>query len=111
MKPTKPMKPGVLTANRLDDGLVVYLTGAGGWSHDLSDGRVASDAQERSELQAIGEQAAAARLVVAPYFIDVAVEDGRPAPQGTREVIRALHGPTITPPTGLPTAAATHKDD
>ena len=48
--------------------------GAGGWSHDLSDGRVASDAQERSALQAIGEQAAAARLVVAPYLIDVAVE-------------------------------------
>ena len=47
----------VVTANRLSDGAVVYLTGSGGWSEWLSDGQIASDSACESELLRIAERA------------------------------------------------------
>ncbi len=81
----------VVTANRLSDGAVVYLTGKGGWSEWLSDGQVAVDSE--IELLRIAERAVAANLVVDAYLIEVVEDDGlRPA--RTREVIRA-QGPSV----------------
>ena len=35
--------PNVVTANRLIDGIVVYLTSSGGWTEDIADARSRRD--------------------------------------------------------------------
>jgi hypothetical protein len=86
--------PQVITANRLVDGDVVYLTGDGRWSEWLGDGCLADDGQQADALMETAEKAVAAQVVVAPYAIDVAVEDGTIRASRYREQIRAS-GPTI----------------
>jgi hypothetical protein len=86
--------PQVITANRLVDGDVVYLTGDGRWSEWLGDGCVADDEQQADTLMEAAERAVAAQVVVAPYAIDVAVEGGTIRASRYREQIRAS-GPTI----------------
>jgi hypothetical protein len=84
----------VMTANRLQDGAVIYLTADGRWSIEISDSAVARDAAAAERLTAIANQAVTDRVVVGPYLIAVAVTDGRLQPLGTRERIRAF-GPSI----------------
>lgn len=84
----------VVTANRLGDGLVVYLDRDGGWTERIADGRVAADEAEAGELMAVAARAAAACQVVEPYLIDVADDAGGPRPLRRRERIRA-EGPTV----------------
>ncbi len=86
------MTPRMVTANRLGDGLVVYLDMDGGWSERIADGRVASDDAAAAALMTVAE--AAACQVVAPYLIDVVDADGSVRPASFRERIRA-QGPTV----------------
>src|SRR3546814_11531897 len=61
----------VVTANRLRQGDVVYLTVSGTWSHHLNESRASDD---KSDLEAMLAKAAddvAARLVVGPYAFEV----------------------------------------
>ena len=88
------MTPRMVTANRLGDGLVVYLDRGGGWSERIADGRVASDAAAAAALMTVAEAAAAACQVVEPYLIDVVERDGSVRPSSFRERIRA-QGPTV----------------
>ncbi len=88
------MTKQVVTANRLGDGLVVYLTGDDGWSEDLQDAAVADDDQASAALQARGDAGEAAQLVVEPYLIDVVDVDGDTMPARYRELIRAA-GPSV----------------
>lgn len=80
-----------LTANRLDDGEVVFWN-AGAWlerfgeAQLFEDGDVAADAAE-----AVAKTQST--LLVDPYLIDVAPVDGGVAPISYRERLRAL-GPT-----------------
>ncbi len=83
-----------LTANRLDDGLVVYLTPEGGWSERLCEARLAQDDDAAAALEAEGGRAEAAQAVVAPYAIDLLREDGVLRPARYREIIRA-DGPSV----------------
>ena len=94
-KVVKNPEAQIVTANRLRDGAVVYLTPNGGWSSAISDAAVARDAAAAERLTAAGNQAAADQVVVGPYLIAVAVKDNRVAPLGTRERIRAL-GPSVS---------------
>ncbi|MFZ1414489.1 MAG: DUF2849 domain-containing protein [Defluviicoccus sp.] len=87
------MKPQILTANRLRDGIVVFLARDGGWSERIGDSRVADDETSRAELVAAGERAVAARAVVGPYLIEVSVSGGHIRAVRLRERIRA-EGPT-----------------
>lgn len=83
-----------VTANRLTDGVVVYLTADGGWSEWVRDAAAAEDKEARQALLARAEKDAEASLVVGPYLFDVVSdEDGRPRPASNREIIRSL-GPT-----------------
>jgi hypothetical protein len=87
------MTCSVVTANRLDDGAVVYLAPEGRWTGCLDAALVARD-DATEPLMAMAERAVADRLVVTPYLI--AVEDG---PKGRlashiKERIRAT-GPTV----------------
>lgn len=87
------MTPQVLTANRLLDGIVVFFTHAGGWSERIDDSQVCADEASRAEVVAAGELAVAARFVVAPYLIEVAVAGNQIRALRLRERIRAA-GPT-----------------
>ncbi len=88
------MTPRMVTANRLGDGLVVYLDRHGGWSERIADGRVASDDAAAAALMRVAEGAAAACQVVEPYLIDIVDGDGGVRPSSFRERIRA-QGPTV----------------
>jgi hypothetical protein len=88
------MTAQVATANRLRDGLVVFLAADGAWSTALASARVAHTPDEAGSLLAAAERSAAEQEVVAPYLIDVADDGGRLRPVRFREVIRA-QGPSI----------------
>ena len=82
------------TANRLEDGVVVWLTDTLRWSEAATRAGIFSG--EDAEV-ARGEAAAACHrnFIVAAYEVAV---DGR-ADRSMRERIRGGRGPTITPPT------------
>jgi hypothetical protein len=84
----------VLTANRLRDGAVAYRTPDGEWVTDINAGEIAPDMAAAERLTAAGNADAAARLVVAPYLIEVTTADGAVTPTSYRERIRAS-GPSI----------------
>ncbi len=83
----------VLTANRLTNGAVVYLTAAGRWSEWIAEARTADKADAKA---LVGEGERTANEVVAPYLIDVDTGTGMPQPLRFRERIRAF-GPPVHP--------------
>lgn len=87
----------MFTANRLEDGVVIWLTNALGWSEAATQAAVFSDAGAEA---ARAEVAAACQrnFIIAAYEVAV---DGR-ADRSMRERIRAGRGPTITPPQDRP---------
>ena len=93
------MTAKIVTANRLGDGLVVYLDRASGWSEYVEAARVAGSEQESAEILALAEAPAQATRVVGPYLMDVIVENGGPRAVSNREIIRAK-GPTVRPDLG-----------
>jgi len=84
----------MITANRLADGLVVFLDAAGEWTEDFHRGAVLEDAQAKAEALAAAAKAAEACLIVDPYPIELDLRAGHLAPKTLREHIRAT-GPTI----------------
>ena len=94
----------VMTANRLSDGVVLYLAQNDQWVEQLTAARFAKPDDAVAELQVAADVAVHDRLVIGPYLFTVeAIDDGfRPISQ--REHIRAL-GPTVgtdmpAPPSG-----------
>ena len=83
-----------ITANRLLDGFVIYLTADGGWSENLADAAVADTKEREAELLAIAERDARRGAVIGPYTFKVAPADGRARPIGQRETLRTL-GPSV----------------
>jgi hypothetical protein len=88
--------PSVVTANRLTDGIVVYLAKDGGWTEEIARARLAETEDEVKALEALAAKDVAARKVVAVYPMDVAVRDGAVDPLSVRERIRAAHRTTLT---------------
>jgi hypothetical protein len=85
------MTAQIISANRLGDGIVVYLTDNGEWAEGFAQARVI-DGEEQGEVAlGVASVAAAASIIVDPYLIDV---DGERRPTRNRELIRAL-GPTV----------------
>ncbi len=93
------MTAKIVTANRLTDGLVVYLDEARAWSERVEDARVATRVEEEAALLEFAQGPTQAVLVVGPYLMDVAADGGVPRPVSNREVIRAK-GPTVRPDLG-----------
>ncbi len=89
----------VVTANRLGDGMVVYLDTTGGWSEYVEAARVAQSEEQSAEILALAEAPAQATRVVGPYLMDVSLENGEPRSVSNREIIRAK-GPTVHPDFG-----------
>ena len=88
--------PVVVTANRLDDGAVVYRTRDGRWAKRLDQAAVVTTAPAASELLAAGvaDDTGAVGAYIAPVQLD---RDGTTRPGNLREVIRHA-GPTINLP-------------
>jgi hypothetical protein len=84
----------VLTANRLGDGIVVYLAADGRWVESIEMAVVARSAEEARALQEQGARDSAANLVVEPYLAEVAEAGGRRVPARMRERVR-VDGPSI----------------
>lgn len=87
------MKLEIISANRLSDGRVVYLTRDGDWSESIIDGRSARSEEESTALLAEAERAANEGIVVSPYLVSMTDDGGAFAPLRFRERIR-LFGPT-----------------
>ncbi len=84
----------VLTANRLSDGIAVWLDANGAWNEDLQSALVARHAEAEASLEEIGKRDFSANKVVDVNIVDVAEENGQLWPTRLRERIRAA-GPTI----------------
>jgi uncharacterized protein DUF2849 len=79
-----------LTANRLDDGEVVFLS-KGRWVEQFGEADLFDD--DEAALAAEAHAKTQITLLVEPYLIEVAPVDGGVAPISYRERLRAL-GPT-----------------
>ncbi len=88
------MSNKILTANRLSDGLVVYLKGSNIWTTSLRDAAVARDDATEAKFLETGSAAVSANHVVDPYLVDVADNGEGFHPIRFREAIRAK-GPTV----------------
>ena len=84
----------VITANRLFDGAVVYLSPQGDWVQRIEAAAVADDAVAAAALIAAGERAVQEQRVVAPYLIEVETSAQSIRPKRYREQLRAS-GPSI----------------
>ncbi len=88
--------PSVVTANRLLDGIVVYLAADGSWTEDIAHARLAKTEEETKALEAEAAQAVKERKVVAVYPMDVAIDSDGVHTLSVRERIRAAHRTTLT---------------
>ncbi|ASP51203.1 DUF2849 domain-containing protein [Sinorhizobium meliloti] len=84
----------VLTANRLADGISVWLDASGNWVESLQDAFVARHAEAVAALEATGKRSFDENKVVDVNVIDVEEVDGTRRPLRMRERIRA-EGPSI----------------
>lgn len=86
--------PKVITANRLDDGLVIFIADGPVWVTDIAAAKVFEDGPELDAALAFGAEEVKARQILDPYAIDVRIENGEPVPERLRELIRA-RGPSV----------------
>lgn len=89
----------VLTANRLIDGIAVWLGANGEWLDFIDHALVARHPEAVAALEEIGKSAFAKNLVLDVDVIDVEEVEGRIVPLRMRERIRAA-GPSVRPDLG-----------
>jgi hypothetical protein len=90
----------VVTANRLRDGVIVWLTAQNAWSEEFRDSMPLRDeAAANAALEAAGVDVKAQRIV-GPYLAEVTETPEGLQPASARERIRASRLPTITPDVG-----------
>ena len=94
------MNVQVITANRLRDGAIVWLTADRRWSEEFAASLPLRDEAEAEAVLESTKGDVKARLVVGPYLAEVKeTPDGLKA-ASARERIRASRLPTITPDVG-----------
>jgi sulfite reductase (NADPH) hemoprotein beta-component len=91
--------PQVVTANRLTDGIVVFLGPGGSWVEYLSQATVFDGKPAVEEALGTAQKAVAANLVVDVFAFDVTVGAQGPQANHIRDRIRAM-GPTVHPDHG-----------
>ena len=82
----------VISANRLKDGAVVYLTSSNCWSEQLEDARIVKES-ELDEMQQVGHEAESQNTIVGAYAVEIEKRE-KVQPKKLRERIRYL-GPTV----------------
>lgn len=86
--------PKIISANRLKDGLVVYLSPKGTWTEALRQAeRLNDDAAAEARLARAREDIAR-NLVVDPFLVELVADQKEARPVSLRDKIREL-GPTI----------------
>ena len=93
------MSVQIITANRLEDGVVVYLTEDWTWAEHIDAARIATDAGGAADLLTAGEAAERACHIIGAYLMKVA-DNGTRRPLGARETIRSK-GPSILAEFGI----------
>lgn len=89
--------PSVITANRLTDGVVVYLAPESAWTEDIDEAARGETDEDIKALEAEAEASVRDRLVVGAYPMPIALrDDGSVDPISVRERIRAAHRTTLT---------------
>jgi hypothetical protein len=87
-------KGQVMTANRLGDGLVVFLTRSGDWSERIDEAVLALEPQATAALETRAAADVKANLVTGQYLFEAERLNGNIRASHFRERIRTL-GPTI----------------
>jgi len=86
--------PRIATANRLQDGLVVFLGPDGTWTRNFRVARIAHDDEAAVALENDAVLSAVTNIVVDPYLVELAEHNGSGlVPAAHRERMRTL-GPT-----------------
>lgn len=87
-------KGQLVTANRLGDGIAVFLTPGGVWSERIDEAVLAQEPEAAAALEARARQDEVRTIVTGAYLIDAERRDGRVRAAHIRERMRAL-GPTV----------------
>jgi len=87
----------LVTANRLTDGVVVFLGPDGQWTASIAESAAVATSEEADHLLAVARDSALRAEIVEPYIIEAERQDGVPVPERFRERIRVT-GPTIQTP-------------
>lgn len=91
---TTPEKGQLVTANRLRDGIAVFLTRGGEWSEVIDDAVLAQEPQAAAALEARAREDEKKTIVTGSYLVDAERLEGRVRASHIRERMRAL-GPTV----------------
>ena len=87
-------KGQIVTANRLRDGVAVFLDRGGRWSERIDEATLALEPQAAAALEVRAKDDEKATVVTGSYLIDAKRRDGRIRASHIRERIRTL-GPTV----------------
>jgi hypothetical protein len=87
-------KGQLITANRLRDGIAVFMTRSGDWSEVIDDAVLALEPQAAAALEARAKVDEKKTVVTGSYLIDAERLEGRVRATHIRERMRAL-GPTV----------------
>ncbi len=90
----------VVTAYRLTDGVVIWLTGDNMWSEWVEQAAVGTSPADVEKLTVQAKAWEARNQVYEVYPVDVTMREGKPWPVKMREVMRA-QGPSIHPQFGM----------
>ena len=93
----------IISANRLTDGLVVYLGAYGEWVTDIAAATVFDTEEGREAAKAKAQHALTANFIIDPLVVDITDGGGARRATTLRNTIRA-QGPTINFRTSSPTA-------
>ena len=91
---TTPEKGQLVTANRLRDGIAVFLTRGGEWSETIDEAALALEPEAAKALEARARQDEIKTIVTGAYLIDAERRGGQVRAAHIRERMRAL-GPTV----------------
>lgn len=89
-----PEKGQLVTANRLRDGIAVFLTRGGEWSEVIDDAVLALEPQAAAALETRAREDEKRTIVTGSYLVDAERLDGRVRAAHIRERMRAV-GPTV----------------
>ena len=86
--------PHILSANRLTDGVVVFLAASGDWVEGVAGAQVFADKASLDAGTQRAQRAVARNIVVDVAPVDVVLTPRGPEPTHIRDRIRAM-GPTV----------------
>lgn len=94
MAKLKKNAPKALTANRLSDGIVVFMKADGTWSEVIHDAHIAYDNSDSEKLVDQGKISSDANEVVEPYLFNVTQNGSEIVATHIREYMRT-QGPSV----------------